>query len=247
MTPHLRVSRQTAGFTLIELLTVVVIIAVLAAILFPTLSSIIAKGDSTACISNLRQIGIAIISYTNDNDGSLPGPLNLAQTPTFKTGATGSLPQYLAPYLNLAPQTGALSAAASNKNNVFVCPAYRRQFPNLDGAVYGMNMRKMTAYSQPPWGDNASNQTPVKKAVLAQWTETGTDGNDHSVDSTQTFAMRDIDQTDQQYGGATPSASVALPQTPVHKDHRNALYYDFHAASMQLNDQTTSWKPSYMN
>ena len=60
------------GFTLIELLVVIAIIAILAAILFPVYARVKEKGRRTACVSNLKQIGLALITYTDDYDGVIP-------------------------------------------------------------------------------------------------------------------------------------------------------------------------------
>ncbi|HEV7926843.1 MAG TPA: prepilin-type N-terminal cleavage/methylation domain-containing protein [Verrucomicrobiae bacterium] len=60
-------SRLPAGFTLIELLVVIAIIAILAALLLPTLGKAKEQGKSTQCISNLHQISLAMLSYANDS------------------------------------------------------------------------------------------------------------------------------------------------------------------------------------
>jgi prepilin-type N-terminal cleavage/methylation domain-containing protein/prepilin-type processing-associated H-X9-DG protein len=60
------------GFTLIELLVVIAIIAILAAILFPVFASAREKARQTTCSSNLRQIGLAIKQYVQDNDETYP-------------------------------------------------------------------------------------------------------------------------------------------------------------------------------
>jgi prepilin-type N-terminal cleavage/methylation domain-containing protein/prepilin-type processing-associated H-X9-DG protein len=59
------------GFTLIELLVVIAIIAVIAAILFPVFAQAREKARSAACLSNLKQIGMATRMYTQDYDGVL--------------------------------------------------------------------------------------------------------------------------------------------------------------------------------
>jgi prepilin-type N-terminal cleavage/methylation domain-containing protein len=60
------------GFTLIELLVVVAIIAILAAMLLPALANAKNRGQQARCMSNLRQMGIALFSYVNDQGKYLP-------------------------------------------------------------------------------------------------------------------------------------------------------------------------------
>jgi len=59
------------GFTLIELLVVIAIIAILAAILFPVFAQAKSAAKKSACLSNQRQLGIALTQYISDHDDQL--------------------------------------------------------------------------------------------------------------------------------------------------------------------------------
>ncbi len=74
--PHSR--RAVGGFTLVELLVVIGIIAVLISVLLPALSKARNQAQIVACVSNLRQVGMAFLLYSNANKGAYPYPTTAA-------------------------------------------------------------------------------------------------------------------------------------------------------------------------
>jgi prepilin-type N-terminal cleavage/methylation domain-containing protein/prepilin-type processing-associated H-X9-DG protein len=99
--------RSRAGFTLIELLVVIAIIAILAAILFPVFAQARDKARQTQCLSNLKQVGLGILMYTQDYDETFV-PSRISDVPS---GANRRLPwsTQIVPYIK--------------NNGVFACPA----------------------------------------------------------------------------------------------------------------------------
>jgi prepilin-type N-terminal cleavage/methylation domain-containing protein/prepilin-type processing-associated H-X9-DG protein len=63
---------ERRGFTLIELLVVIAVIAILMAILMPALRAAREQGKRSVCLSNLKQLNLAWIMYSDDNNGKIP-------------------------------------------------------------------------------------------------------------------------------------------------------------------------------
>jgi prepilin-type N-terminal cleavage/methylation domain-containing protein/prepilin-type processing-associated H-X9-DG protein len=91
--------RSPLGFTLIELLVVIAIIAILAAILFPVFAQAREKARQITCLSNEKQLGLAIMQYVQDNNETYPYAQDCRNYICFG-GVTNSIwPESISPYV----------------------------------------------------------------------------------------------------------------------------------------------------
>lgn len=110
--------KNRAGFTLIELLVVIAIIAILAAILFPVFAQAREKARGAACLSNFKQIGLAIMQYTQDYDEGYP----MGQRFDNVEWTT-----VINPYMKNGTQGGAVAPggeAYNYSNGIYACPSF---------------------------------------------------------------------------------------------------------------------------
>jgi prepilin-type N-terminal cleavage/methylation domain-containing protein/prepilin-type processing-associated H-X9-DG protein len=117
-------SRVRSGFTLIELLIVIAIIAILAAILFPVFARARENARRSACLSNLKQIGLGVMQYTQDYDERLPR--RVAGTPADEYGADNNALTWkiiIEPYVK-SRQLFACPSNSGNATNDVSEPAY---------------------------------------------------------------------------------------------------------------------------
>ncbi len=109
------------GFSVLELLIGITLALVLAALLGVSLRTVRSKSDQAACLSNLRQIGIATLQYTGERNGVLPGPVWITQAHYYSTGTPYALLYHIAEYLGLPAPT-----KKDQYSVIFDCPALTR-------------------------------------------------------------------------------------------------------------------------
>lgn len=120
--PHPKANRrgQAHGFTLIELLTVISILAILAALLFPVFSIVRKRGQRTLCSSNLRQLHIAVSLYVQDYDGMYPNTVNPADA--VHPERWTEFPDFMAIVPQL-PQFHQVLVPYTKSGEIFRCPS----------------------------------------------------------------------------------------------------------------------------
>jgi prepilin-type N-terminal cleavage/methylation domain-containing protein len=127
-------AKLRTGFTLIELLVVVAVVGILAGILLPALAKAKEKAHRMACVSNLKQVGLAIQMYSDDNDDFLPGPVWAGATASYHKNASQELIWFIAEELGATPPAS-ISPGQPVTADAFVCPGYLRRAPGLGSMV----------------------------------------------------------------------------------------------------------------
>lgn len=167
MLHHTR-TRSTRGFTLIELLVVIAIIAILAAILFPVFAQARESGRKATCISNMKQIGMGLLMYAQDNNETLPWAASNITTPD-----NFAWYQNIEPYIKSGIRRD--STGAFTPTTFYTCPSYDNSaVPMAPGdppppakatpvRSYGVNSNLMP-FMQSGW---SSNWFPGKFTTLA--------------------------------------------------------------------------------
>lgn len=206
------------AFTLIELLVVVAILGILATLLFPLGKSMLEKGDSAKCISNLRQIGAAIQQYSAENDGFFPyssGP-SYTGSGTSYTFSTWQAP--LAYYMGigqLSPSTRYTNMASYDTpiaKHPFNCPSCKTNFRTYTANKYAMGFLPSGATSPYPRRRPTAFLRPTQLILIS---------DSQALDGQVTANTMVFDDTNYQTVIGTR-----------HTGKANALFADFHVEAI---------------
>lgn len=146
----MKTARKKGAFSLVELLVVLAVVMLLAALAVPSLLNMQDKAKQAACLSNLRQIGVAVSLYAADNNADLP-PNRHNQTDAVPSGFYWQ--DMLKPYL---VDYGSIADSTSTNSGVFWCPADKPRANKYATQSYGYNVYR---------GGNPTRNENVSKIV----------------------------------------------------------------------------------
>ncbi|OGV35180.1 MAG: hypothetical protein A2020_11610 [Lentisphaerae bacterium GWF2_45_14] len=204
----MKILKQKAFFTLIELLIVIAIIAILAGMLLPALKKARESAKGIKCLGNLRQTGLYLNSYSQDNNGFLPIYIDLGPVKGWTT---------------LITELGYCKPQTVGEPSILVCPSfspngtyskwYRTYGLRSIGANEYINIYRSPVYFKtaalytPPWSVNLS---PSQASILGDTANTA----DSPISQCYWFSVQ--------------QASVALHVR--HTNKVNLYFVDGHAA-----------------
>lgn len=213
--------RRAAGFTLTELLVVIVIIVVLASLGMMAISSTRRSASSAVCVTKMRQIGSALLIYSQENSGRLPtssayGTLFGGQGPWYNRDDR-RLQKHIGGYLGaLESTTWSTQGSQMDFNAGFSWPAL---IANCKRGASSVLLNSSVKYRN---GGSISSVSP--------WSGSKPDGGayvgrtlDNIEEPGKSQVFIEVDQKNTNAGWKD-----LQPANPIHGKYRNALYFDWH-------------------
>jgi type II secretory pathway pseudopilin PulG len=206
-------SRLRIGLSLVELLVVIAIIGVLMAVLLPAVQSARASANNSACLNNLRQIGLALQHYES----------------THKKYPRGGQHADLLPYLEQSQRLGRIQQV-DVPPPVLLCPSENRRDPLQFGNAPQYTLGSNYAFSRGRWIVDTHNETPFSGRYRADQVKDGL---------TNTLALAEVKLSTPlltQFTGLTPRP----PTDPA--TFENAAGTRYFLSSDGVNRSHTRWR-----
>lgn len=223
--------RRRRGFTLIELLVAIAIIAVLAAMLLPSLAAAKKRAQQIACVSNLKQIGTAMHIYVDDNNDYFPMASD--------GGSVNIWTKEISAYLPIQ--------GTNTENAVFVCPSalYSNIGTNAIVRTYACT-GTMLGFQTTGGGLTATIPRLAEPMLTSSDTLLVVEAKQETVTSASSFSNI------QWPGKAQTDLTATSPSQCVNLDFRhdslkamNVLYADYSAHPVNFSDAKAAWTQTY--
>jgi prepilin-type N-terminal cleavage/methylation domain-containing protein/prepilin-type processing-associated H-X9-DG protein len=224
--------KHRQAFTLIELLVVIAIIAILAALLLPSLARSKEKARQARCGSNLKQLALGTQMYAGDSRDTLPGPTWIGLYYTYNLQSERML-YYLAPYLSQPAATSLLQTGL-----VATCPSSLASMREPSGTPQDSLSRPLCFVVTPQVTNSGSTllNFPFGYPYSSPFYRLANSPDEPPKKVSQIFnaptawAVTDVDQKNASSGGLY---YPFLPATPIHGHVRNQLFFDWHVEAIK--------------
>jgi prepilin-type N-terminal cleavage/methylation domain-containing protein/prepilin-type processing-associated H-X9-DG protein len=203
------------AFTLIELLVVISIIAVLAALLLPAINLARSSARTIQCLSSMRQVGMGMQGYADDNAGRLP---------RIKTADNVHWQELVSPSVEANTTDDPKGGQTRRKSVIWGCTEWQSSPKNQDKAWrVGYSFNAWLMQPEVPWANNNFHGTYF-----------GSPQMDFTFEQLSTLSQRALvaDGIDWHMGGKGEGFD------PRHRDKGTVLFCDLHVATLRKEDAT---------
>jgi prepilin-type N-terminal cleavage/methylation domain-containing protein len=231
------------GFTLIELLVVIAIIAILASILFPVFGRARENARRSSCMSNLKQIGLGVMQYTQDYDERYPSQ-------SIGGNGVAHLDRWMDSVYPYVKSEQIFTCPSSSVNNLYKNVNNGRSAMSDGGAAYWLGTY---VWNVAYWGVASPNRGSFDSASIAEIQAPATtinvlERNTAVTNSNAECAWQNIASTTASGFVQNTTSPYTLNNTAfVHLDTQNVLFSDGHVKSLNLGALNHRNAAGYLN